>query len=330
MGHVPVLCAEVVDALAPRDGEIMLDATFGGGGYARAILKAADCTLLAIDRDLDAIARAERLAECQPRLHPLLGRFGDMGHLVREAGFETVHGICLDLGVSSFQIDEAERGFSFMREGPLDMRMGRAGPSAADVVNQVGERDLANILFRLGEEKSSRRIASAIVERRARQPFATTLDLADVIETAVGGRKGAKIHPATRSFQAIRIYVNDELGELARALTAAESLLAPGGRLAIVTFHSLEDRMVKAFLRQRSGGQGAGSRHLPGLGGGPQASFEMITKKAIAPSEAETAGNPRARSSRLRAARRTEAAAWAEPVGTGMDLPPLANLEAGS
>lgn len=329
MSHVPVLCREVVEALAPKDGEVMLDATFGGGGYARAILKTARCTLLAVDRDLDAIARAERMAESEPRLHPLLGRFGEMDRLARDAGFPAVHGICLDLGVSSFQIDEPDRGFSFMREGPLDMRMGRTGPSAADVVNQVGERDLANILFRLGDEKSSRRIASVIAERRARQPFSTTLDLADVIENAVGGRKGARIHPATRSFQAIRIYVNDELGELARALTAAEAMLEPGGRLVIVTFHSLEDRMVKSFFRQRSGGQGAGSRHLPGLGGGPAASFEMITKKAVAPSEEETQSNPRARSSLLRAARRTEAPAWDEPVETGHNLPPLANLEVG-
>lgn len=327
MAHVPVLLNEVVSALAPAAGEVHVDGTYGGGGYARAVLAAADCTLLAIDRDLDAIARAETAAQDEPRLVPLLGRFSQLAGLAEEAGYPAVDGVMLDLGVSSFQIDEAGRGFSFMREGPLDMRMGGSGPSAADVVNQLAEADISLILFRLGEEKAARRIARAIVRRRDAHPFATTLDLADVISEAVGGRKGARTHPATRSFQAIRMYVNDELGELARALEAAEQALKPGGRLVIVTFHSLEDRMVKQFFRARSGGQGAGSRHLPGRVSGPEPSFEMITRKAIAPSEAETSENPRARSSRLRAARRTAAPAWDAPVETGLGLPPLSSME---
>ncbi|MCI4646140.1 MAG: 16S rRNA (cytosine(1402)-N(4))-methyltransferase RsmH [Hyphomonadaceae bacterium] len=327
MAHIPVLLNEVVKALAPVDGEVYLDGTFGGGGYARAILAAAKCTLLGVDRDLDAIVRAEAMAEELPGLVPLLGRFGDLDTLAYEASYTVLNGIVLDLGVSSFQIDEPERGFSFQKDGPLDMRMGRSGPSAADVVNQMGEKDLAAILWRLGDEKASRRIARAIVERRKSVSFSSTLDLADLISDAVGGRKGARTHPATRSFQAIRIYVNDELGELARALTAAESMLVPGGRLVIVTFHSLEDRMVKQFFRERAGQQGAGSRHLPGKAVGPEPSFELITRKAVEPGEVELNANPRARSSRLRAVRRTEAPAWDVPAEAALNLPPLANLE---
>ena len=198
-----------------------------------------------------------------PDLMPLLGRFGDMDTLLAQAGHPKVDGVVLDIGVSSFQIDQAERGFSFMKDGPLDMRMGASGPSAADVVNLMAERDLANIIFRLGEERNARRIARSIVERRAAQPFETTSDLAALVETAVGGRRGARMHPATQTFQAIRMYVNDELGELARGLAAAEQVLKPGGRLVVVTFHSLEDRLVKQWLRERTGGVPAGSRHLP-------------------------------------------------------------------
>lgn len=327
MGHAPVLLAEVLAHMAPADGETHLDATFGGGGYTGALLGTADCKVIAIDRDLDAIARAEAMAAHQPRLVPVLGRFGDLDTLARETGVEVVDGVVFDLGVSSFHLDEAERGFSFQRDGPLDMRMGRAGPSAADVVNRMEEADLAALLFRLGEEKASRRIARAICARRGECPFETTLDLAETISEAVGGRKGARTHPATRSFQAIRIYVNDELGELARGLAAAERVLKPGGRLVVVSFHSLEDRMVKEFLRVRAGKAGGASRHLPGLNGGPPPSFELITRKPVEASETETADNPRARSARLRAARRTEAPAWPAEAADTMGLPPLSALE---
>ncbi|MEO0816674.1 MAG: 16S rRNA (cytosine(1402)-N(4))-methyltransferase RsmH [Pseudomonadota bacterium] len=330
MAHVPVLLNEVVRFLAPVDGEVYLDGTFGGGGYAGAILDVAKCTLLGVDRDLDAIARAELMAEKRPGLVPLLGRFGDLDELAASAGNTALDGVVLDLGVSSFQIDEPERGFSFQKDGPLDMRMGRSGPSAADVVNTLAEADLANLIFRLGDERASRRIAKAIVARRADTPFEATLDLADCISDAVGGRKGSRTHPATKAFQAIRIYVNDELGELARALVAAERILKPGGRLVIVTFHSLEDRMVKHFFRQRIGGLGAGSRHVPGLAPQTEASFELITRKAVEPSEDECATNPRARSSRLRAVRRTQAPAWQNAPAATFDLPPLSRLERAS
>lgn len=328
--HVPVLLDEVVAALGPRDGEVHVDGTYGGGGYARRLLAAAKCDVIGIDRDLDAIERATKAAEKEPRLIPVLGRFGDMRPLLADAGFERVDGITLDLGVSSFQIDQAERGFSFMRDGPLDMRMGQAGPSAADVVNQLDERDLATIFFRLGEEKQSRRIARSIIERRLKAPFTTTLDLADLIEGTLGGRRGSRTHPATRSFQAIRMFVNDELGELAKALNASEHLLNEGGRLVIVTFHSLEDRMVKLFMRERAGLLGGGSRYLPEKTGQVRPSFDLPSKKATEPSDAEIDANPRARSSRLRAAVRTDAPAMNLPVTTGVDLPDLAQVEATS
>lgn len=327
MSHVPVLLAEVVEALAPRDGEIHVDGTYGGGGYARAVLGAAKCKLFGIDRDLDAIERAEVLANKEERFTPLLGRFGDLDALLLNSGIEHVHGIMLDIGVSSFQIDEGERGFSFMREGPLDMRMGQSGPSAADVVNHMDERDLTTIIRQLGEEKQARRIAQFICERRLTAPFKTTLDLADLVETAVGGRRGKKTHPATLTFQAVRMYVNDELGELARGLVAAERMLMPGGRLVVVTFHSLEDRLVKRFLRERSGNIAGGSRYMPEKLAGPPASFELLQRKAIEAGEAETASNPRARSARLRVGVRTDAAPWDKPADTGMSVPPLKVLE---
>ena len=327
MAHYPVMLPQVLKYMAPADGDVLIDGTYGGGGYTRALLADADCRVLAIDRDLDAIARAEQDAQKQPRLIPLLGRFGNLDTLATDAGFETVQGVVLDLGVSSFQLDEADRGFSFLRDGPLDMRMGRAGPSAADVVAQLSEKDLANLILRLGEEKQSRRIASAICARRGRAPFTSTLDLAEFIETTLGGRRGARTHPATRAFQAIRMYVNDELGELARALAAAERILAKGGRLVIVTFHSLEDRMVKLFLRARAGLGGSGSRYLPERKPEAAPSFDMPIKKAIAPDDSEVADNPRSRSAKLRYAVRTDAPAWTAPVSTGLELPPLSSLE---
>lgn len=327
MTHTPVLLTEMLAALSPADGEVYLDGTYGGGGYARAILAAAKCRLLAVDRDLDAIARAETLAARQPRLIPLLGRFGDLDALAINSGQPALDGVVLDLGVSSFQLDEAHRGFSFQSGGPLDMRMGGSGPSAADAVNHLPEKAIADIVFRLGEDRASRRIARAIVQRRARAPFRRTLDLAETVEHAVGGRKGARLHPATRTFQALRMYVNDELGELARALAAAENVLAPGGRLVVVSFHSLEDRVVKTFLRARAGQRGGPSRHVPGQTGGRAPSFDLVYRKAVEPGEAEAADNPRARSARLRAARRTDAEPWGD-VATPMDgLVPLMDLE---
>ncbi len=325
--HAPVMLAEAVAALAPQDGDILVDATFGGGGYARAILSAASCHLYAIDRDLDAMVRAETLARETRRLTPLLGRFGDMDGLLETAGVTAVDGIVMDIGVSSFQIDEAARGFSFQKDGPLDMRMGASGPTAADVVNLMDERDLADVFFRLGEEKQARRIARALIGRRTGQKFATTLDLAQVIESALGGRRGERIHPATQTFQALRMYVNDELGELARAVSAAERLLKPGGRLVIVSFHSLEDRFVKNWLRDRAGKTAGGSRHVPLLKAGPAPVFELASLKALTPSEKEVVSNPRARSAKLRVAVRTDAPARKDISDDGLGLPPLSKLE---
>lgn len=325
--HVPVLVRQVVEALAPIDGAVVIDGTYGGGGYARAALAVADCKVIAIDRDPEAMERAWTHAGKDARLIPAPGVFGEMDVITRAAGFEKVDGAMLDLGVSSYQIDQDIRGFSFQREGPLDMRMGRKGPSAADVVNKMSEQNIANIIYQLGEEQGSRRIARAIVERRKTQPFETTLDLAQVVETALGGRKGQRIHPATRTFQALRIYVNDELGELVRGLAAMERILKPDGRLVIVTFHSLEDRIVKNFLRERSGQGPSVSRHLPGLPKGPAPTFEVLEKRAIEPSGAEVISNPRARSAKLRWAMRTSAPPREAPIDGLPRLPELNKLE---
>jgi 16S rRNA (cytosine1402-N4)-methyltransferase len=300
----------------------MLDATFGGGGYARALLASADITLIGLDRDPDAIARAQVLAASEPRLLPVPGRFGDLDTHAGEAGHARLDGVVMDLGVSSFQLDEGERGFSFMRDGPLDMRMGADGFSAADLIVHASEAELAAILYHLGEERESRRIARAIKAALKDGPITRTSVLADLIETALGGRRGARTHPATKSFQALRLFVNDELGELARALEAAERVLVPGGRLVVVTFHSLEDRLVKDFLRERGGLEGVGSRHMPANAPTRASSFEVITRKSVSPSETELALNPRARSARLRAARRTQAPAW----GRAVALPGMAGL----
>jgi 16S rRNA (cytosine1402-N4)-methyltransferase len=309
--HIPVLLAEVVEALAPRDGATIVDGTFGAGGYSGALLEAARCRVVAIDRDPAALARGGALAQRHgDRLTLIEGRFGEMDRLVAAAGLDKVDGVALDLGVSSPQIDDPARGFSFRFDGPLDMRMGRDGPTAADVVNGAEEGELADLLWQLGEERMSRRVARAIVAARRAQPITTTAQLADIIRSVVP-RSRDGIDPATRSFQALRLHVNDELGELDRGLSAAERLLAPGGRLAVVTFHSLEDRRVKAFLRRRSGHSPAPSRHAPAAAGtGPAPSFTLVNGNGITPTPAEVARNPRARSARLRAAERTGAPAW--------------------
>jgi 16S rRNA (cytosine1402-N4)-methyltransferase len=303
--HKPVLLAEVLAALAPAPGELIVDGTFGAGGYSRAFLERG-AKVVAFDRDPTAGAFAAEL-EGKGDFRLIEDAFSRMLDHLGEAAAQ---GVALDLGVSSMQLDEAERGFSFMRDGPLDMRMGREGPTAADLVNETAPGDLARIFRDFGEEHQARRIVGAISRRRAEQPFARTLDLAETVERALGGRRGAKTHPATRVFQALRIAVNGELEELEAGLAAAERLLVAGGRLAIVTFHSLEDRIVKAFLAERSGRTPGHSRHLPPARKGPEPSFSLITSGAQAPGAAELAANPRARSAKLRAAMRTAAPAW--------------------
>ncbi len=309
MSHVPVMLAEVLDQLAPQAGATYCDGTFGGGGYAAAILGAAGCTLFAIDRDPDAIARGAALASAHPgRLHLLHGNFGDMVALVSARGVAALDGVVLDLGVSSFQIDQAERGFSFRMEGPLDMRMSRDGPSAADLVNTLPEAELADVLYVFGEERHSRRIARAIVAARAEAPIETTARLAEIIRANVP-RDPSGMDGATRSFQALRIRVNDELGEIERGLAAAMSLLAPGGRLVVVAFHSLEDRIVKRFMQAATGRTPGLSRHNPAaLMARPGAApFRLLTPQALRPGSDETHANPRARSARLRAMERIAA-----------------------
>lgn len=304
--HVPVLIDQVIEALSPKPGDVMVDATFGAGGYTRAIL-AAGAEVIGLDRDPTVRPHAEAVANDFPGKFGLVETpFGDMA----EAVDRPVDGVVFDIGVSSMQIDEADRGFSFLRDGPLDMRMSGSGPTAADLVNTWDHGPLAHILKQYGEERQSGRVATAILRRRVERPFERTLDLAEVVEKALGGRRGAPIHPATRTFQALRIAVNDELGELERGLAAAEAALKPGGRLAVVTFHSLEDRIVKAFLAERSGNAPGGSRHLPQAAATRAPSFTLLFKGAREGTEAEIAANPRARSAKLRAAVRTEAPAW--------------------
>ncbi len=310
--HIPVLLSEVLTSLAPQPGEVHLDGTFGAGGYTRAILETAGCRVIALDRDPTAISNGAALAaEFAPRLSLVPGCFGDLDTLAAQAGHPLLDGVVLDIGVSSMQIDEADRGFSFMADGPLDMRMGSEGDSAADVVNSAGENELADILFHLGEERRAYQIARAIVQDREATPFTRTRQLAELVSRVLGGRRGEPIHPATRTFQALRIYVNDELGELARGLASAERCLKPGGRLVVVTFHSLEDRIVKRFLAERAGKQSRGSRHLPAHSIELQApSFRLVNPKPLTPQKGEQDVNPRARSARLRAAERTDAPAW--------------------
>ncbi len=305
--HVPVLLDEVLAALSPRPGDVVVDATFGAGGYTRAFLDAG-ATVHAFDRDPDAIAAGREWPETEetpPRLvlHPR--RFSEMIEALAEAGVARVDGVAMDIGVSSMQLDRAERGFAFSADGPLDMTMSRSGPTAADFLNEAPEADIADVLWRYGEERQSRRVARAIVAAR---PLSTTGELAQVVRKALGYRVGAPKDPATRSFQAIRIHVNGELDELADGLRAAERLLRAGGRLAVVTFHSLEDRIVKHFLREAAGAVARVSRHLPDAPPAAAPAFERVSR-AIRPSEAETLRNPRARSATLRAATRTDAPA---------------------
>lgn len=310
--HNPVMLAEVLAALAPRDGAIIVDGTFGAGGYTAGFLAAAGCRVYAIDRDPSAMLTAAALAARHPgRLVPVEGCFGDMDRLLSERGVAGVDGIALDIGVSSMQIDQPGRGFSFRVDGPLDMRMGGEGPTAADLVNEEEEADLADIIYHLGEERRSRQVARAIVAARREAPITRTLQLAEIV--APHAERVVGIHGATKTFQALRIKVNDELGELERGLRAAERLLRASGRLAVVSFHSLEDRIVKRFLDARSGHAAAPSRHLPPATA-PKAepSFRLPKRGTVKPSAAEIATNPRARSARLRVAERTEAPAWAE------------------
>ncbi|MEQ8709884.1 MAG: 16S rRNA (cytosine(1402)-N(4))-methyltransferase RsmH [Rhodospirillales bacterium] len=301
--HIPVLLSEVVQGLAVNAGGVYVDGTFGYGGYTQAILSAADCRVVAFDRDPAAIAGGQDIvAEAAGRLDLVHACFSTMAEHLAPG---SVDGVALDIGVSSMQIDEADRGFSFRQNGPLDMRMSSDGETAADIVNLTGEKELARIIYEFGEEKASRRVASAIVARRRERKFEMTGDLASVVRSVVRASKDG-IDPATRTFQGLRIAVNDELGELDRGLLAAERILKPGGRLAVVSFHSLEDRRVKHFLRDRSG-ENAGSRHLPAPVSQRVPSFTLVSRKAVVPGEDETRRNPRARSARLRIAERTDA-----------------------
>ena len=305
--HVPVLLNEVLAALAIAPGETHVDGTFGAGGYSKAILEKGAARIFAFDRDPQAIRAGEEVAAASGgRLAHPGETLRNQRQALRDRGVDSVDGVTLDIGVSSMQLDQAERGFSFQGDGPLDMRMSSEGRSAADIVNEAPEAELADILYHYGEEKQSRRVARAIVAAR---PIARTGELADVVRKALGHHAGMKKDPATRTFQALRIAVNEELAELEDGLEAAEQVLAEGGRLAVVTFHSLEDRIVKRFLNERGGLTGAGSRHLPESKGGPAPTFDQVAR-AVRPTEAEINDNPRARSATLRAARRTSAPAW--------------------
>lgn len=325
--HIPVLLSEVLNALKPTDGAAYIDATFGAGGYTSALLEAAQCNVLALDRDPGAVQAGQaKVTQYAPRLTLALSPFSDMAEVASAQRFTSVDGIVFDLGVSSMQLDQAGRGFSFADDGPLDMRMfaplpdaalnndiaGRleTGPSAADVVNTFDETGIANILYDFGEERRSRAIAKAIVERRSKKPFDTTLDLAGLVVRVLGKRPNDPKHPATRTFQALRIFVNDELGELRQGLAAATHILKPGGRLAVVSFHSLEDRIVKRFLAEHAGKTPGPSRHLPMQSIKLQAPcFRIVNSRPLTPSKGELDVNPRARSARLRIAERTTAPA---------------------
>ena len=300
--HVPVLVSNVIDALAIRNGDTVVDGTFGAGGYTRAMLAAGAGRVIGFDRDPEAIEAGKALVP-DPRLTLVEERFSQMDRALAARGISSVDAIALDIGVSSMQLDRPERGFSFQADGPLDMRMSKSGPTAAEFLNTAEEAEIARVLRDYGEEPRARAIARAIVAAR---PVERTAELAAIVRRAAGFRQGQKSDPATRTFQAIRIHLNAELEELEEGLEAAERALAPGGRLAVVTFHSLEDRIVKRFFRERSGGSPAGSRHRPVLVDPTEPTFERVAKP-VAPTERELAGNPRARSARLRSAVRTSA-----------------------
>jgi 16S rRNA (cytosine1402-N4)-methyltransferase len=318
--HIPVLGPEAVGMLQPRDGGIYVDATFGAGGYSRAILDIPGTRVIGIDRDRSAVAGGFDLVDrSDGRLTLVEDRFSNLAAICTGQGFGAVDGVVMDVGVSSMQLDEAERGFSFRLGGPLDMRMGHDGPTAADVIARASEADLANIIYIFGEERHSRAVARAIVAARQQAPIVTTRALADLVAKVVWSKPG-EIHPATRTFQALRIFVNAELDELHLALSAAERVLKPGGRLVVVSFHSLEDRIVKNFLAER-GKSGGGSRHLPEVSQAAP-SFIILTKRPLTPGDGEIAANPRARSAKLRAAERTDA-----PVHAAAGLPAWPTLD---
>ena len=330
--HIPVLAGRAVAWLGVKDGGLYIDATFGAGGYTRAILVTPGARVIGIDRDQSAIARgADLVEEAKGRLELVEGRFSELETLLGSQDAPTVSpivdGIVFDVGVSSMQLDDAARGFSFRFDGPLDMRMGRDGPSAADVVARAGERELGLIIATLGEERHARAIARAIVKARNEHDISSTRELAEIVARVVHAREGA-IHPATRTFQALRIFINDELAELALGLAAAERVLKPAGRLVVVAFHSLEDRIVKTFLAERSRVQ-AGSRHRPEVIA-PPPTFRLLTRRPETPDDAEVATNPRARSAKLRAAERTDAPARSEPIEKLVPaLPSLASIMRG-
>ncbi len=326
--HIPVLAGRAVAWLGVHDGGLYVDATFGAGGYTRAILATPGARVIGIDRDQSAVARgADLVEEAKGRLELVEDRFSELETILGSQGAPTVDGIVFDVGVSSMQLDDAARGFSFRFDGPLDMRMGRDGPSAADVVARAGERELGLIIATLGEERHARAIARAIVKARNGHDISSTRELAEIVARVVHAREGA-IHPATRTFQALRIFINDELAELALGLAAAERMLKPAGRLVVIAFHSLEDRIVKTFLAERSRVQ-AGSRHRPEAVA-PPPTFRLLTRRPETPDDAEVAANPRARSAKLRAAERTEAPARSEPIAKLLPaLPSLASIMRG-
>ncbi len=308
--HVSVLLDEVVEAMTPAPGKVLIDATFGAGGYTRALLERG-ASVVAFDRDPSARRFAEPLqGEFPDRLSLFTRRFSELEAGLAESRRASCDGVVFDLGVSSMQLDEADRGFSFMRDGPLDMRMGAEGPSAADIVNTTEPTELARIFWLYGDERKSRHITNVLVRRREETSFTRTLDLAEVVEKALGGRRGAPTHPATRVFQALRIAVNEELAELEAGLEASERVLAVGGRLVVVTFHSLEDRIVKNFFIERAGRRPTGSRHRPPAEAGPAPTFELMFNGVRAPQQAELSTNARSRSAKLRAGIRTDAPAW--------------------
>ncbi|MEH2483028.1 16S rRNA (cytosine1402-N4)-methyltransferase [Nitrobacteraceae bacterium AZCC 2146] len=323
--HVPVLGREAVEALKPRDGGIYVDATFGAGGYSRAILATAGTRVIGIDRDRTAIAGGFDLVDSSDgRLTLVEDRFSHLAEVCAAQGESLVDGVVMDVGVSSMQVDQPERGFSFRFDGPLDMRMGHDGPTAADVVARASEADLANIIYIFGEERHSRAVARAIVAARKEAPIVTTRELVDIVQKVVWAKPG-EIHPATRTFQALRIFVNEELDELHTALAAAERVLKPGGRLVVVSFHSLEDRIVKNFMVERSK-TGGGSRHLPEVSqSAPR--FTLVNKRPIVAGADEVSANPRARSAKLRAAERTDAPA--QDAGPLPGWPSLADVMRG-